>query len=92
MNKLSGQGILKDKVLLKHRTFVGLGWISAVMALVIYPLVFGMLGVVSGILSCKDTESKVGVYIIVVSIILMCLGLFFSTQLMGMAKELFLRI
>jgi hypothetical protein len=58
------------------------GWISAVLSLFIYPFVFGMIGVVSGILATKNNKSRLGVYLVVASIVLMGVGLAFSTKLL----------
>jgi len=58
------------------------GWVSAILALFLYPFVFGMLGVVSGILATKNNKSKIGVYLVVSSIVLMGVGLVFSTKIL----------
>lgn len=65
------------------------GWVSAVLSLFIYPFVFGMLGVIAGILATKNNKSRIGVYLVVVSILLMGIGLVFSTKLLLAAKGLF---
>ncbi|WP_024832810.1 hypothetical protein [Ruminiclostridium josui] len=59
------------------------GWISAVLSLFIYPFVFGMVGVISGILAAKDEKSRVGVMLVAASIILMGIGLAFSNRLLA---------
>lgn len=63
------------------------GWVSAVLSLFIYPFVFGMLGVVLGILATKNNKSRIGVYLIVSSIFLMGIGLAFSTKLLYSVKS-----
>jgi hypothetical protein len=63
------------------------GWISAVLSLFIYPFVFGMLGVVLGILATKNNKSRIGVYLIVSAILLMGIGLAFSSKLLYTAKD-----
>ena len=65
---------------LKKGLFLLVGWISAVLSLFIYPFVFGMLGVVSGILATKNNKSRLGVYLVVSSIVFMGIGLAFSTK------------
>lgn len=59
------------------------GWISAVLSLFIYPFVFGMVGVISGILATKDEKSRVGVLLVISSIVLMGVGLAFSNRLLA---------
>jgi len=59
------------------------GWIAAVLSLFIYPFVFGMVGVVSGILATKNNKSRIGVYLVVSSIVLMGIGLVFSTNILS---------
>ncbi len=63
-----------------------LGWISAVVSLFIYPFVFGLLGVVFGILSTKN-KSKGGLPLIVASIILMGIGLIFSRVILNNTRH-----
>jgi hypothetical protein len=41
-----------------------------------------MIGVVSGILATKNNKSRLGVYLVVASIVLMGVGLAFSTKLL----------
>ncbi|HHV99709.1 MAG TPA: hypothetical protein GXX36_09090 [Clostridiaceae bacterium] len=53
------------------------GWICAVLSLVIYPFIFGLVGVVTGVLASKG-GSKTGLYVIVTSIVLMGIGLIFG--------------
>lgn len=70
--------------------FVVLGWISAVLSLFIYPFIFGVVGVVLGILATKN-RSKAGLPVIVASIILMGIGLIFNDTL-RMYAQLYLGI
>jgi len=65
------------------------GWTSAILSLFVYPFVFGMIGVVSGILATKNNKSRIGVYLIVASIVLMGVGLAFSTKLLTVTKDYF---
>lgn len=57
--------------------FLVIGWISAIISLVRYPFIFGPLGVVMGILATKR-GSRVGLGLIMTSIILMAIGLIFG--------------
>lgn len=62
------------------------GWISAVLSLFVYPFVFGMLGVIMGILATKNNKSRIGLYLIVSAILLMGVGLAFSSKILYTAK------
>ena len=57
--------------------FLVIGWISAVVSLIRYPFIFGVLGVVMGILVTKR-GSRAGLALIMTSIILMAIGLIFG--------------
>ncbi len=57
------------------------GWVSAVLALFIYPFVFGMLGVICGILATKNNKSRIGIYLVVSAIVLMGVGLALNTRI-----------
>lgn len=57
------------------------GWISAVLALFLYPFVFGMLGVICGILATKNNKSRIGIYLVISSILLMGVGLALNTRI-----------
>ncbi len=76
------QGISHQNVSLKKGILLLTGWVSAILALFIYPFVFGMLGVISGILATKNNKSRIGVYLVVASIIFMGVGLAFSTKIL----------
>lgn len=65
------------------------GWVSAVLSLFVYPFVFGMVGVISGILAAKDEKSRLGVFLVVASIMLMGAGLAFSTRLLSTTRDYF---
>ena len=41
------------------------GWTSAALSLFVYPFVFGMVGVVCGILVTKNNKSRIGIYLVV---------------------------
>ncbi|PYG89161.1 hypothetical protein LY28_00984 [Ruminiclostridium sufflavum DSM 19573] len=58
------------------------GWTSAVLALFIFPFVFGMMGVICGILATKNNRSRIGIYLVVSSIVLMGVGLALNARIM----------
>lgn len=57
--------------------FLVIGWISAVVSLIRYPFIFGVLGVIMGILVTKR-GGRAGLALIMTSIILMAVGLIFG--------------
>jgi hypothetical protein len=59
-----------------------IGWISAVLSLFAYPFIFGVVGVIMGIMATKS-GSRAGLSLIVTSIILMGIGLIFSGVIMN---------
>lgn len=63
-----------------------IGWISALLTLFIYPFIFGVIGVIMGILASKN-GSRSGVPLIVASIILMGIGLIFSGVIMNYTRH-----
>jgi len=77
------QEIANQNENLKKGILLLAGWIAAVLSLFIYPFVFGMIGVVSGILATKNNKSRIGVYLVVSSIALMGIGLVFSTNILS---------
>jgi len=72
VNKAGGRAIGRGKVLL-----VTIGIIAAILSLLKYPFIFGVIGVIMGILSTKE-GSKAGLAVIVLNIIFMSIGLIFS--------------
>jgi len=54
-----------------------LGWISVVISLIRLPFLFGVFGVVMGILATKN-GSRAGLSLIVASILLMTVGMIFG--------------
>ena len=54
-----------------------IGWIAAVIFVVRYPFIFGVVGVIMGIVVSKN-GSRAGLPLIVASIVLMAAGLIFS--------------
>lgn len=65
---------------------VTIGWISAILSLFAYPFIFGVLGVVMGILATKK-GSRAGLALIISSIILMGIGLIFSGVIMNYTRH-----
>jgi hypothetical protein len=82
MNKLNAQ----EKTSKGTWFLVTIGVISAIVSLFAYPFIFGVLGVIMGILSTKN-GSKAGLFVIVLSIILMGIGLIFSGVIMNYARH-----
>jgi undecaprenyl pyrophosphate phosphatase UppP len=66
--------------------FIVLGWISAVLSLLFFPFIFGVVGVVMGILATKK-NSRVGLWLIVASIIFMSVGLIYSSVIMNYIRH-----
>jgi len=66
--------------------FIVLGWISAILSLLAYPFIFGVVGVIMGILAAKN-GSRAGLPLIVVSIILMSVGLIYSGVIMNYVRH-----
>ena len=57
--------------------FAVFGWLTAILSLIRYPFVFGVAGVIMGILATKG-GSKAGLPVIVANIIFMSIGLIFN--------------
>jgi hypothetical protein len=81
-----------NRIDIKSRTARGTGFlvvigvISAIASLFAYPFIFGVVGVIMGILSTKN-GSRAGLFVIVSSIILMGIGLIFSGVIMNYARH-----
>ena len=81
-----------NRIDIKSRTARGTGFlvvigvISAIASLFAYPFIFGVVGVIMGILSTKN-GSRAGLFVIVASIILMGIGLIFSGVIMNYARH-----
>lgn len=61
--------------------YIALGWICAFLSLLILPYVFGVIGVIMGILAAKN-GSRLGLPIIMASIVLMGIGLMFNNVIL----------
>ena len=68
--------------------FMALGWICALLSLFIYPFIFGVVGVICGILATKN-GSRAGLSLIIASIVLMGIGLIFSGPLTNYLTQYF---
>lgn len=71
-----------DKTLRRNNAlFITIGWIAAILSLFIYPFIFGVVGVIMGILATKG-GSRAGLSVIVANIILMGIGLIYSSVIL----------
>lgn len=66
--------------------FLTIGWISAILSLFIYPFIFGVLGVIMGILATKG-GSRAGLPVIIASIVFMGIGLLFSGVILNYTRH-----
>ncbi|NLC69522.1 MAG: hypothetical protein GX754_12245 [Clostridiaceae bacterium] len=66
--------------------FLVVGWIAAVLSLFAYPFIFGVVGVIMGILAVKN-GSRAGLPLIISSIILMGVGMIYSGVIMNYVKH-----
>jgi len=62
------------------------GWIAAVLSLFAYPFIFGVVGIIMGILAVKS-ERRAGLPLIVTSIIFMAIGLIYSGVIMNYMRR-----
>lgn len=76
----SGAVLRRNNVL-----FIIVGWIAALLSLFIYPFIFGVLGVIMGILATKG-GSRVGLPLIVASIILMGIGMIYGPVILNYTR------
>ncbi|MDP4182833.1 MAG: hypothetical protein Q8942_17325 [Bacillota bacterium] len=67
-----------------------IGWICAILSLFVVPYAFGVLGVVMGVIVSKN-GSRLGLPIIIMSIILMGIGLLFSGVIMNYTSHYLFR-
>lgn len=66
--------------------FIVIGWISAVISLMAFPFVFGIVGVIMGVLATKN-GSKAGLPLIAASIVFMGIGLIYSNVIMNYIRH-----
>ncbi len=65
-----------------------IGWISAILSLIAYPFIFGVIGVIMGIIVTKS-GSRAGLPLIVTSIVLMGIGLIFWRTFLNYITQIF---
>jgi hypothetical protein len=65
---------------------IAIGWICAILSLFIYPFVFGVAGVIMGILATKS-NNRAGLSVIVGSILLMGVGLIYSGVILNYTRH-----
>ena len=71
----------------KSGTFmIVLGWISAVASLIRYPFIFGVFGVIMGIMATKK-GSRAGLPLIMASMAFMAAGLIFNAVIFNYLKH-----
>ena len=86
-NNFNNKDRTKEAVLTgKSTTLLIIGWVSAVLSLIAYPFIFGIVGVVMGVLSAKS-QSRGGLPLIVGSIVLMGIGLIYSGVIMNYIRH-----
>lgn len=85
MDGMNNNGNNQAVVRRSNGLFIAIGWISALLSLFIFPFIFGVLGVIMGILATKN-GSRAGLPIIVANILLMGIGLIFSPVLRNYAR------
>lgn len=54
--------------------YLVIGWISAILSLITYPFIFGIVGIIMGVLSTKN-QSRGGLPLIIGTLLLMSIGL-----------------
>ena len=77
MDRVNQNGSISRSVRKGNGFYLIVGWLAAIISLVLYPFVFGVVGVIMGILVSKNGK-RAGLPLIVASIILMAIGLIFS--------------
>ena len=77
MNTVNQNGSISKSMSKVNGLYLVVGWIAAIVSLVRYPFVFGVVGVIMGILVSKNGK-RAGLPLIVASIMLMAVGLIFS--------------
>lgn len=77
MDRINQNGSIGRTMSKGNGYYLVAGWIAAFASLVRYPFVFGIVGVIMGILVSKNGK-RAGMPLIVASIIFMAAGLIFS--------------
>ena len=63
-----------------------IGWIAAILSLIAYPFLFGVVGIIMGVLASKN-QSKGGLPLIFGSIMLMGVGLMYGNTIMSYIRQ-----
>ena len=71
---------------IKQISFIAIGAVCAVISLFVYPFIFGVVGVVMGIMVTKE-GSRAGLPVIVANIILMGIGLIYSQVILNYTRH-----
>ena len=77
MDKVDPNGSIGSSIGKGAAAYLVIGWIAAIVSLVRYPFVFGIVGVIMGIIANKK-GSRAAMPLIIASILLMAVGLIFS--------------
>lgn len=67
--------------------FIVAGWMAALLSLFLSPFIFGVFGLVMGILATK-TGSRAGLSVVIGNIILMGIGLVYNEVILNYARML----
>lgn len=86
MEEVNQNGSISKSSGLANGLYLAVGWVAAVVSLVRYPFVFGVIGVIMGIIVSKNGR-KAGMPLIVASILLMAVGLIFSNVFYNYLKH-----
>ena len=63
----------------KSRMYVTLGIVCAILSLIIVPEIFGALAIVFGAYAWKKEEGNRGLYVVIIGIIFMIVGIYFTS-------------
>jgi len=83
-NRSNGNEVALKK---NNSVLLVIGWISAILSLFIYPFIFGVVGIIAGVLSTKG-GSRAGLSLIVASIILMGIGMIFGGVILNYTRHI----
>lgn len=86
MDIMSSAGSKRKAVSGSTVLLIALGWICAIASLFFYPFIFGVAGVVMGILATKN-GGKAGIAVIIANIVLMGIGLIYSGVIINYTKH-----
>lgn len=86
MGEVNNEGTDKVVIAKKSGIYIAIGFISAVLSLFVYPFIFGVFGVIMGIIANKN-GSKAGISVIIANILLMGIGLIFSGVILNYTRH-----